>query len=328
MRVVAPGRVNLIGEHTDYTGGLVFPMAIDRWTTIDYEIAGSGIVLDSADEDGTVSLALGQPFDASMTPSWGRYVGAVASLLDSPRGISGHVSTTIPVGAGLSSSAALEIAVALALDCELPATELAQLTQRAENLATGVLTGIMDQLCITRARQGHGALIDCTTLAVRHIPIPSDVKIVVRFIAHRTLVGSAYADRVAQCATAESIIGPLRNAAMSDIAKIDNKIIRARASHVVSENERVLDFSSALEEGDYHTAGFVMTDSHTSLANDFEVSNSQMDHAVRTLCATPGVYGARMTGGGFGGCIVALCDPDAVVDGWHVQPVGAAHHLA
>ena len=328
MRVIAPGRVNLIGEHTDYTGGLVFPMAIDRWTTIDYETAGSGIVLDSADADGTVSLTLGQPFDASMTPSWGRYVGAVASLMDSPRGISGHVSTTIPVGAGLSSSAALEIAVALALDCELPATELAQMTQRAEHIATGVPTGIMDQLCITSARQGHGALIDCTTLEVRHIPIPSDVKIVVRFIAHRTLVGSAYADRVAQCKAAESIIGPLRNAAMSDIAKIDNKIIRARASHVVSENERVLDFSSALEEGDYHTAGFVMTDSHTSLANDFEVSNSQMDQAVRNMCATPGVFGARMTGGGFGGCIVALCEPDAVVDGWHVQPVGAAHHVS
>ena len=328
MRVIAPGRVNLIGEHTDYTGGLVFPMAIDRWTTIDYDVADAEIVLDSAEEDGTVSLALGQPFDASMKPSWGRYVSAVASLMDSPRGISGHVSTTIPVGAGLSSSAALEIAVALALDCELPATELAQMTQRAEHLATGIPTGIMDQLCITSARQGHGALIDCTTLAVRHIPIPSDVKIVVRFIAHRTLVGTAYADRVAQCKAAESIIGPLRNAAMSDIAKIDNKIIRARASHVVSENERVLDFSSALEEGDYHTAGFVMTDSHTSLTNDFEVSNSQMDQAVRNMCATPGVFGARMTGGGFGGCIVALCEPDAVVDGWHVQPVGAAHHVA
>ena len=223
---------------------------------------------------------------------------------------------------------ALEIVVALALGSTLPASELAQLTQRAEHLATGVPTGIMDQLCITSARQGHGALIDCNTLEIRHIPIPSDVKIVVRFVAHRTLVGSAYADRVAQCATAESIIGPLRNAAMSDIAKIDNKIIRARASHVVSENERVLDFSSALEEGDYHTAGFVMTDSHTSLSNDFEVSNSQMDQAVRDMCATPGVFGARMTGGGFGGCIVALCDPDAVVDGWHVQPVGSAHHVA
>lgn len=328
MRVIAPGRVNLIGEHTDYTGGLVFPMAIDRWTTIDYEVTTSGIVLDSADEDGTVSFTLGQPFDAAMTPSWGRYVSAVASLMDSPRSISGHISTSIPVGAGLSSSAALEIAVALALDCELPPTELAQMTRRAEHLATGVPTGIMDQLCITSARQGHGALIDCTTLAVRHIPIPTDVKIVVRFVAHRTLVGSAYADRVAQCATAESIIGPLRNAAMSDIAKIDNKIIRARASHVVSENERVLDFSSALEEGDYHTAGFVMTDSHTSLSNDFAVSNSQMDQAVRDMCATPGVFGARMTGGGFGGCIVALCEPDAVVDGWHVQPVGAAHHVA
>lgn len=327
MRVIAPGRVNLIGEHTDYTGGLVFPMAIDRWTTIDYDTAGPGIVLDSADADGTVSIALGQPFDATMTPSWGKYVGAVASLLQSPRAISGNVSTTIPVGAGLSSSAALEIAVALALGCNLPSSELAQLTQRAEHLATGVPTGIMDQLCIASARDGHGTMIDCTTLAVRHIPIPTDVKIVVRFIAHRTLVGSAYADRVAQCAAAELIIGPLRNAAMSDVAKIDNEIIRARASHVVSENERVLDFSSALEEGDYHTAGFVMTDSHTSLSHDFEVSNPQMNSAVRDMCATPGVFGARMTGGGFGGCIVALCEPDAVVDGWHVKPVGAAHHV-
>ena len=160
MRVVAPGRVNLIGEHTDYTGGLVFPMAIDRWTTIDYDVAGSGIVLDSADEDGTVSIALGKSFDAAMTPSWGKYVGAVASLLDSPRGISGHVSTTIPVGAGLSSSAALEIAVALALGCELPSSELAQLTRRAEHVATGVPTGIMDQLCIASARDGHGTMID------------------------------------------------------------------------------------------------------------------------------------------------------------------------
>ena len=328
MRVVAPGRVNLIGEHTDYTGGLVFPMAIDRWTTIDYDVTGSGIVLDSADAAGTVSIALGQPFDAAMTPSWGKYVGAVASLLDSPRGISGHVSTTIPVGAGLSSSAALEIAVALALGSELPSSELAQLTRRAEHIATGVPTGIMDQLCIASARDGHGTMIDCRTLEVQHVPIPTDVKIVVRFIAHRTLVGSAYADRVAQCAAAESIIGPLRDASMADIAAITDATIASRARHVISDNARVISFASALTGGDYGTAGEIMSDCHRSLAEDFAISNDQMNAAVQDMRAVPGVFGARMTGGGFGGCIVALCEPDAVVDGWHVKPVSAAHHVA
>ena len=327
MRVVAPGRVNLIGEHTDYTGGLVFPMAIDRWTTIDYDVTGSGIVLDSADADGTVSIALGKSFDAAMTLSWGKYVGAVASLLDSPRGISGHVSTTIPVGAGLSSSAALEIAVALALGSELPSSELAQLTRRAEHLATGVPTGIMDQLCIASARDGHGTMIDCRTLEVTHVPIPTDVKIVVRFIAHRTLVGSAYADRVAQCAAAESIIGPLRDASLADVAAITDATIASRARHVISENARVLTFASALASGDYSTAGEIMSDCHRSLAEDFATSNDQMNTAVRDMRAVPGVFGARMTGGGFGGCIVALCEPDAVVDGWHVKPVSAAHHV-
>ena len=327
MRVVAPGRVNLIGEHTDYTGGLVFPMAIDRWTTIDYDVTGSGIVLDSADEDGTVSISLGQPFDAAMTPSWGRYIGAVASLLDSPHGISGRVSTTIPVGAGLSSSAALEIAAALALGCELPASELAQLTQRAEHIATGVPTGIMDQLCIASARDGHGTMIDCRTLEVQHVPIPSDVKIVVRFIAHRTLVGSAYSDRVAQCAAAESIIGPLRDASLADVAAITDATIASRARHVISENARVLTFATALASGDYSTAGEIMSDCHRSLAEDFATSNDQMNAAVQDMRAIPGVFGVRMTGGGFGGCIVALCEPDAVVDGWHVKPVSAAHHV-
>ena len=327
MRVVAPGRVNLIGEHTDYTGGLVFPMAIDRWTTIDYDITGSGIVLDSADADGTVAIALGNPFDAAMTPPWGRYVGAVASLLDSPRGISGHVSTTIPVGAGLSSSAALEIAVALALGSELSSSELAQLTQRAEHIATGVPTGIMDQLCIASARDGHGTMIDCRTLEVQHVPIPTDVKIVVRFIAHRTLVGSAYADRVAQCAAAESVIGPLRDASLVDVVAIADATIATRARHVISENARVVSFASALSSGDYSTAGAIMSDSHRSLAEDFATSNDQMNAAVQDMRAIPGVFGARMTGGGFGGCIVALCEPDAVVDGWHVKPVSAAHHV-
>jgi galactokinase len=328
MKVRAPGRVNLIGEHTDYTGGLVFPMAIDRWTTIEFEQSDNGIFLESANEEEAVSIDTAQPFDAAMSPHWGRYVGAVASLMESPRAISGRISTTIPVGAGLSSSAALEIAVALALGAELSATDLALLTQRAEHLATGVPTGIMDQLCIASARNGHGTMIDCRTLEVQHVPIPSDIKIVVRFIAHRTLVGSAYSDRVAECATAESLIGPLRDASLADVATIADSTIAARAKHVVSENARVRAFADALTSGDYITAGKIMTDSHHSLAEDFAVSNDLMDAAVRDMNETPGVFGARMTGGGFGGCIVALCDPDAVIDGWHVQPVAAAAHLS
>ena len=186
----------------------------------------------------------------------------------------------------------------------------------------------MDQLCIASARDGHGTMIDCRTLEVQHVPIPTDVKIVVRFIAHRTLVGSACADRVAQCAAAESIIGPLRDASMADIAAITDATIASRARHVISDNARVISFASALTGGDYGTAGEIMSDCHRSLAEDFAISNDQMNAAVHDMRAVPGVFGARMTGGGFGGCIVALCEPDAVVDGWHVKPVSAAHHVA
>jgi len=150
----------------------------------------------------------------------------------------------------------------------------------------------------------------------------------VRFIAHRTLVGSAYADRVAECATAESLVGPLRDASLADLVAITDSTIAARAKHVISENARVGAFADALSSGDYTTAGNIMTDSHRSLAGDFSVSNDLMDAAVQEMNTTPGVFGARMTGGGFGGCIVALCDPDAVVEGWHVQPVAAASHLS
>jgi galactokinase len=325
MRAIAPGRVNLIGDHTDYTGGLVFPMAIDRYTTIDFQYSPLQVSLTSNDMDGTVAFAVNNDFTFAMQPAWGRYVSATASLIDSPLGITGNISTTIPVGAGLSSSAALEIASALAMGCSLPARDLALLTQRAENLATGVPTGIMDQLCIASAKEGHGTLIDCHTLTVQHIVIPTDVKFVVRFIAHRTLVGSEYSDRVAQCAAAEEIIGPLRDASLSDVQTISDPVIAARAKHVISENARVVQFADALQQGDYVRAGALMIDSHHSLAADFATSTTQMDDTVREICAIPGVYGARMTGGGFGGCIVAMCAPDTTIDGWHVQPVGAAH---
>jgi galactokinase len=243
------------------------------------------------------------------------------------RSINGHITTTIPVGAGLSSSAALEMAVALALGSKHSSQDLALLGQRAEQIATGVPTGIMDQLCIASAREQHGTLIDCHTLKVQHIPIPEDIEIVVQFIAHRTLEGSEYADRVAQCATAEALIGPLRMATLNDVATIPDSTIQQRARHVVSENARVTQFIDALSQNDYAAVGLIMNASHHSLAEDFATSTQQMNDAVAAACATPGVFGARMTGGGFGGCIVLLCAPGTEVPGWRVQPVGAVHHV-
>ncbi|MEY2966456.1 MAG: galactokinase, partial [Actinomycetota bacterium] len=314
-RVSAPGRVNLIGDHVDYTGGLVMPMAIDMRTVIDFTPAET-VTLRSNDAEGTVTFSPGRPYDPSLEPSWGRYVAAVASLMDAPRGFDGRVSTNLPVGAGLSSSAALEIAAALALGFDGGAKDLALLCQRAEHLATGVPTGIMDQLSIASAREGHATMIDCTDLSVAHVPIPDDAAILVRFVAHRTLVGSAYADRVAECRAAESEIGPLRSAALDDVARLSNDVIRARAHHVVTENERVIAFAAAVTSGDLTTAGRLMSESHRSLSHEYQVSTTQMDAAVADLTATPGVFGARMTGGGFGGCIVALCRKNVEGAGW------------
>lgn len=324
MRAIAPGRVNLIGDHTDYTGGFVFPMAIDRYTTIEFEYTDSTISLTSADDPDPVSFSLGNAFDSAMSPRWGRYVAAVTSLIPAPRGISGSISTTIPVGAGLSSSAALEIAVALATGASSEPSDVAQLTQRAEHLATGVPTGIMDQLCIASARKEHGTLIDCRSLEVHHVPIPSDIEFVVQFIAHRTLEGSEYATRVAQCAAAEKIIGPLRDASIDSTSKISDTIIRQRAEHVINENQRVHQFCHALKSRDYRASGHLMTDSHWSLSRLYETSTPQMDQAVTDILARDGVYGARMTGGGFGGCIVAMVQPGTPLDGWRVRPVNGA----
>jgi galactokinase len=199
--------------------------------------------------------------------------------------------------------------------------------QQAEQLATGVPTGIMDQLCIATAREGMGTLIDCESLAVSHIPIPTDVEFVVQFIAHRTLEGSEYSDRVRECTEAESVIGPLRHASLNDVSQIDNETIARRARHVISENQRVLDFTQALTSGNYSGAGQLMRESHESLSHDFAVSTQQMDDVVESLCAVPGVYGSRMTGGGFGGCVVTMCAPGTELDGWRVQPVGAARRV-
>jgi len=325
VRAIAPGRVNLIGDHTDYTGGLVFPMAINRHTVIDARFTDdSSVSLKSADEPDAANFILPITDIPSLQPQWARYIAAVAAECKAMRGITGTVTTDIPIGSGLSSSAALEVAAALALGFNGSQQDLAKLAQRAEHVATGVPTGIMDQLCIATAQENHAMLIDCSTLEIVHSPIPQECKIVVQFIAHRTLQGSEYANRVHQCNAAESIIGPLRSATIYMLEQITDATIFKRARHVISENLRVREFAQALASHELQHAGKLMNEGHRSLALDFHSSTSSMDKAVDEIQKIPGVYGARMTGGGFGGCVVALCSHDADVPGWTVSAVGAA----
>ena len=325
----APGRVNLIGDHTDYTGGLVLPMAIDRHTTIEFE-RSDDVSATSSNFDGEVRFGLPVGDAAAVQPAWGRYIAGVAAAMSernmTPRGFTGTVTTTVPIGGGLSSSAALEVAAALAFgintgidkdtntDKVTDATTIAAVCRRAEHLATNVPCGIMDQLTSVAGVKDHALLIDCHSLDVTPIRIPESLAVWVVEISSRTLDGSEYPARVAQCAVAEREIGPLRLADVHSTNRIVDPIVRARARHVVTENERVRQFAAALTAGDFRAAGQLMIASHASLRDDFATSTTQMDAAVEHFSQVPGVYGVRMTGGGFGGCIVVLGDADADID--------------
>ena len=324
----APGRVVLIGDHTDYTGGLVMPMAIDRYTEVRGTRGGTRLRLRSNDEPEVLDIGLPVHEPAAVEPVWGRYCAAVAAGLGTVEGLDGSVSTTVPIGAGLSSSAALEVATALALGCTDAPAVLASRCQRAEHAATGLPSGILDQLTATSGVAGHSLIMDCHTLTVQPVPLPDDAQVVVRFVAQRRLVGSPYAERVAQCAAAEAVIGPLRTANTANLDTIDDPVVRRRARHVITENERVREFASALAAGDLRLAGQIMRAGHISLRDDYDTSTPTMDRAVDELCSLPGVHGARMTGGGFGGCVVALTEPGVEIDGgWVVRAAGGAELL-
>ena len=315
IQISAPGRVNLIGDHTDYTGGLVMPLTLDAYTTVIGQ-ANTGQMWNLVSRDEPVALSTELPIrdPSSVLPRWGRYVAGVlfelAQLGINVPGFTGEISTTIPIGSGLSSSAALEIAIARTAlsiaQVELPDTDIALLCQRAEHIASGVPCGIMDQLCIAVGRPHTATLIDCHTLDVQHIAMPDEIEVVTRFVSHRTLVGSEYSDRVTDCRHIEEMIGPLRLANLGDAEQISDQRLFRRAQHVISENQRVRDFASALSRKDFGIAGQLMLESHQSLANDYETSNATMDQAVKTMMSEPGILGARMTGGGFGGCIVGI----------------------
>ena len=315
IHISAPGRVNLIGDHTDYTGGLVMPMTLDAFTTVIGHVNTSSVWnLVSHDEVDPLAIELPVVDPRRTKPTWGRYVAGVlfefSKLGVKVPGFTGKISTTIPIGSGLSSSAALEIAiarVAIAIaEIGMSETDIALLCQRAEQNASGVPCGIMDQLCIAVGRPNTSTLINCHTLDIQHFAMPEEIEVVTRFISQRTLVGSEYADRVNDCQKIEEIIGPLRLANELDVTRLKDQRLRRRARHVISENQRVREFAHALSMKDFESAGRLMIESHHSLAKDYETSNSIMDQAVDAMMSEPGFLGARMTGGGFGGCIVGI----------------------
>lgn len=333
--VHAPGRVNLIGDHTDYAGGLALPCAIDLGITISGTHQQGRVELRSDALADIVAFDLDAASNiASIQPQWGRYIAAVAQELKSAHGFTASVISTLPPGAGLSSSAALEIASALSFGFTGSAMDLALVGQRAELRAVGVPCGLLDQLSIVFGRTGHAMVINFTDNAIEHVAFPDDLDIVVLHSGQeRELADSQYAERRAMCELAAERIGPLASASTTDINSLTGDVQR-RARHVASECERVRHAAVALRDNDPTTVGQLMTQSHASLRDDFDVSTSVLDELVERLNSTPGVYGSRLTGAGFGGCVVALSERGAISDpnaisgrGWIVRPSDGARRM-
>jgi galactokinase len=312
----APGRVNLIGEHTDTTFGLCLPIAIDRAVEITYIPDGTRSVRLTSDTEPDVSVV---PIDVSnpsaIDPAWARYVAGVVQQVHPAFGGSGHVTSTLPAGVGLSSSAALEVACALALGADVnDPVALARLCQVAEHAARGVPTGLLDQLASITGVAGHAVMLDCRDLTVEPVPLPSaeELEIVVVPGSSRSLEHSGYADRLADLHRAEGEIGPLRAASVDDLLAISDTVTRQRALHVVTENERVRELAACLAAGDVVGAGRVVSDSHRSLRDDYECSIPAIDELCALLDRTVGVLGSRILGAGWGGAVLALTRPGAL----------------
>jgi galactokinase len=319
----APGRVNLIGDHTDYNDGFVLPMAIDREVWIALRPRADRRVKAISESD---PRPVGLTVDAGgVEAGWGAYLQGVSWALreaDLPvQGWDGFVASDVPVGAGLSSSAALELAAAMAFlagaERRPGLVDLARLAQRAENDWVGVSCGIMDQLVVAAGRAGHALLIDCRTLEARPVPLPAGVAVLVLdTTTRRDLVASAYNQRRRECEQAARVLGvaALRDVDAADVARHAERLghpLVGRARHVVTENDRTRRAAEALGRGDVRTTGSLMAESHVSLRDDFEVSSDALDAIVDAAAVQPGCHGARMTGAGFGGCAVALVDGSA-----------------
>ena len=338
--VRAPGRVNLIGEHTDYNDGFVFPMAIDRATYIALRPRDdSKVVAISIDMDERREFAL-YDLPRPVKTEWIDYLTGVAWALQGRsielRGWEGVVSGDVPIGSGLSSSAALELATARAFHCvsdfEWDAAEMALACQAAENEWLGVKCGIMDQMISAAGVEDRALLIDCRSLETFTAPLPAGTVVVILDTGtRRGLVDSKYNERRAQCEAAARHFGvtALRDV---DVATFERRaheldpLIRQRARHVISENERTLRAREAMNAGDATLLGQLMVESHVSLRDDFEVSSDALDAIVDCANAEAACYGARMTGAGFGGCAVALVQAEQA-DGF-VKRVDARYRAA
>lgn len=324
--VRAPGRVNLIGEHTDYNDGFVLPMAIDRavWIALRPR-ADRDVHIHSLDFAETAVFNLDQL--SKETGHWREYLKGVTWALQTDgfqlQGWEGVMAANIPQGAGLSSSAALEMATARAFTAVTgqlwDAPRMALLGQKAENAWVGVNCGIMDQMISAAGQAGHALLIDCRTLKTKPAPLPPGTAVIVLDTnTRRGLVDSAYNERRAQCEEAAKFFGvpSLRDVSITDFLASEDgltPLIRRRARHVITENIRVLNAISAMQNGDPHLLGTLMNESHVSLRDDFAVSSHELNVMADIAQAQPGCYGARMTGGGFGGCAVALVGAETAV---------------
>jgi galactokinase len=323
--VRAPGRLNLIGDHTDYNDGFVLPMAIDRavWIALRPR-SGDSVTLHSLDFNESFRLEFEKPRKDAIT--WKEYVKGVAwSLQDAGlelAGWEGVVAGDVPIGSGLSSSAAFELAVArafaVAADWVWQPERVAQWMQKAENEWVGVSSGIMDPLISAVAQPGKATLIDCRSLETRQVAIPEGVAVVImNTMKPRGLVDSAYNERRRQCELAARSLGvrSLRDVRMVDLlgaqASLAEKTFK-RARHVLFENQRVVQMAESLEQDNPVAAGELMKLSHLSLRDDFEVSCRELDEIVEAAIRQPGCFGARMTGAGFGGCAVGLVQEDSV----------------
>ncbi len=323
--VRAPGRVNLLGEHTDYNDGFVLPMAIDRAIWIALRPREDRIVaVHSIDYGDMASFALDNL--RYQESGWVEYLKGTAWSLEEAghrlRGWEGVLVGDVPRGAGLSSSAALEMVTARAFaaleDFAWDASAMAKLGQRAENQWVGVNCGIMDQLISAAGHADHALLIDCRSLAAESVPLPPGVVVTILDTStRRGLVDSAYNERRAQCEAAARHFGvkALRDVSVEQFERAAEGLeetTRRRAKHVVSENARTLEAAAAMRAGDAAQLGLLMNQSHESLRDLYEVSSDALNAMVESAQAQPACYGARMTGAGFGGCAMALVNAEYV----------------